>query len=102
DALRERLEKAADGLPFQTRLFEPFLREAPAAREAPLINAGALKGTGLALRLEWLLSARPDSWMAMLPLRGVRDAAAVSGALHRTNGVDLLDLKAEADALYQG
>ena len=102
DALRERLDKAADGLPFQSQLFEPFLREAPAAREAPLINAADLKGTGLALRLEWLLSARPDRWMAMLPLRGVRDAAVVSGALDRTNGVDLLDLKAEADALYRG
>ena len=102
DALRERLDQAADGLPFQTQLFEPFLREAPAAREAPLINAGDLKGTGLALRLESLLSARSDGWTAMLPLRGVRDAPALSAALHGVNGVDLLDLKAEADALYHG
>ena len=100
DALRERLDKAADGLPFQAQLFEPFLREAPAARQAPLLNAGDLKGTGLALRLEGLFSARIGGWMAMLPLRGVRDAAVVSGALHGANGVDLLDLKAEADALY--
>jgi predicted exporter len=102
DALRERLTEAMDNLPFQTGLFEPFLREAPAARDAPLVKAGDLKGTGLALRLESLLSARPDSWIGMLPLRGVHDAGAVSAALHRTNGVDLLDLKVEADALYQG
>jgi predicted exporter len=102
DILRERLDEAADGLPFQTRLFEPFLAEAPAARQAPLISASDLKGTALALRLDWLLSARTGGWTAMLPLRGVRDAAAVSGALHRANGVDLLDLKAETEALYHG
>jgi predicted exporter len=100
DVLRERLDQAADGLPFQARLFEPFLTQAPAARQAPLINASDLKGTGLALRLDWLLSARTGGWTAMLPLRGVHDAAVVSGALHHANGVDLLDLKAEADALY--
>jgi predicted exporter len=102
DVLRERLNEAADGLPFQARLFEPFLADAAAARQAPLINANDLKGTGLALQLESLLSARTGGWMAMLPLRGVRDAAAVSGALQRTNGVDLLDLKAEMEALYHG
>ncbi len=100
NVLRERLDEAADGLPFQSRLFEPFLEEAPAVRQAPLINASDLKGTGLGLRLEWLLSARTGGWTAMLPLRGVHDPDTVSGTVHRANAVDLLDLKAEADALY--
>ena len=100
DILRERLEQAADGLPFRAQLFEPFLQEVSAARQAPLVSASDLKGTGLGLRLESLLSARPDGWMAILPLRGVRDAGVVAGALRSANGVELLDLKGEADALY--
>jgi len=96
------LNEASEGLPFRTELFEPFLQEAPAARQAPLVDAGDLTGTGLALRLEWLLSARSGRWIAMLPLRGVRDGVALSGALSGPNGVDLIDLKVEADALYRG
>jgi predicted exporter len=99
--LRENLDQAADGLPFQPQLFEPFLQEASAARQAPLINAADLKGTGLALRLESLLTERHDGWMAMLPLRAVREPAAVAGDLRGVNGVHLLDLKAEANALYR-
>jgi predicted exporter len=38
----------------------------------------------------------------MLPLRGVRDGVTLSGALSGPNGVDLIDLKVEADALYRG
>ena len=102
DVLRTRLNEASDGLPFRIELFEPFLQEAPAARQAALVGAADLAGTGLALRLEWLLSARPGGWMAMLPLRGVRDGTALSSALSSANGVSLVDLKAEADALYRG
>ena len=101
DVLRERLEQAADRLPFRSELFEPFVQEVSAARQAPLVSAGDLKGTGLAVRLESLLIARPDGWMAMLPLREVRDAGVLAAALRGANGVELLDLKGEADALYR-
>jgi predicted exporter len=100
--LRDNLDRAAYDLPFQPQLFEPFLQDASAARQAPLINAADLKGTGLALRLESLLAERHDGWMAMLPLRAVRDPAVVAADLRGMNGVHLLDLKAEADALYHG
>jgi len=100
DILRETLDQAADGFPFRKQLFEPFLQEVSAARQAPLVSAGDLKGTGLALRLESLLVAHNDGWIAMLPLRGVRDPGLVAAALHDANGVELLDLKGEADALY--
>lgn len=99
--LRQNLDQAAYGLPFQPRLFEPFLQDASAARQAPLINAADLKGTALALRLESLLTERHDGWMAMLPLRGVQEPAVVAGHLGGMPGVHLLDLKAEADALYR-
>jgi len=99
--LRERLERAEDGLPFQTQLFLPFLQEISAARESPLVSAGDLKGTGLALRLEALLITRPGGWVAMLPLRGVRDAVAVADALRAVDHAELLDLKGQADALYR-
>jgi predicted exporter len=99
--LRENLQQAARELPFQPELFEPFLRDASAARQAPLISASDLKGTGLALRLESLLVERGAGWLAMLPLRAVREPAAVIGNLRGVDGIYLLDLKAEADALYR-
>ena len=82
-------------------MFLPFLQEISAARESPLVNAGDLKGTGLALRLEALLITRPGGWVAMLPLRGVRDAVAVADALRAVDHAELLDLKGQADALYR-
>src|SRR5262249_21545290 len=102
DALRDNLDQAVQGLPFQPRLFEPFLRDAAAARQQALITAGDLAGTALALRLDSLLSQRDDGWMAVLPLRAVREAAVATRELSGVSGVHLLDLKGEADTLYRG
>ena len=102
EALRDNLEQAAQGLPFQPRLFEPFLKDAAAARQQPLISRNDMAGTALALRLESLLSERDGAWTAMLPLRAVREPAAAARELSGLAGVHLLDLKAEADALYRG
>jgi predicted exporter len=101
DILQQRLDQAADGLPFRAQLFAPFVQDVAAARQAPLVSGSDLKGTGLAFRLQSLLISRPDGWTAMLPLRGMRDTAPVASALRSQNGVALLDLKAEADALYR-
>jgi predicted exporter len=69
----------------------------------PLIERGSLQGTRFALRLETLLVKREGGWMAMLPLRNVKDAASLARDLPVPPGaqVVLLDLKHESDQLYR-
>jgi predicted exporter len=105
--LREQLLQAQRGLPFRPGLFEPFLRDAAAARTQPLLTRDALQGTALALKLDALLVQREAAgvagWTAMLPLRGVTDAAAIGRELARQPDpqVVLVDLKQESDTLYR-
>lgn len=105
--LRENLLEAQRGLPFRAGLFEPFLHDAAAARVQPLLDGASLHGSGLGLKIDSLLVKRTGGgttgWTAMLPLRGVTDAAAIArelGLLANPPAV-LVDLKHESDALYQ-
>jgi predicted exporter len=102
--LRRNLAEAAHGLSFRVEQFQPFLDDTASAKVAPLLRAADLEGTGLRVRLDSLLAERKDGWLAMLSLRGVRDAAAVGAALDRLHrsSIHLLDLKREADDLYRG
>ena len=102
--LRANLEKAVTGLPFRGKVFEPFLADAAAARNAPPIDRGDMQGTRLALRVDSLLARRADGWAAMLPLRNVEDAAGIARSLVAPSGAQavLLDLKRESEALYHG
>ena len=101
--LRANLERALRGLPFRPQVFEPFLKDAAAAKSMPLIDRGSLRGTRLALRLDTLLVRRGSGWVAMLPLRNVKDAARLAGDLPAPPGaqVVLLDLKHESNQLYR-
>lgn len=102
DTLRRDLEEALQGLPFRPGLFVPFLRDVDRARVQPLIDRDSLQGTGLALRVDSLLVERAGEWIAMLPLRGVRDSAAIDRMVAPQSGSEIviLDLKAASDALY--
>ena len=104
EKLRRDLAKAAEGLPFRAGTFAPFVEEAQSAKRQPALVRADLQGTALALKLEALLAQRRTQWFAMLPLRGVADAAALEREIARfgPQGVVLLDLKRESDALYQG
>ncbi|MEO8440879.1 MAG: MMPL family transporter, partial [Betaproteobacteria bacterium] len=81
--LRENLGDAQRGLPFRTGLFEPFLRDAEAARTQTPLQHTSLHGTAMALKVDTLLvkrdgaGAATPAWTSMLPLRGVTDAAAI-------------------------
>lgn len=103
ETLRRNLQAALGGLPFRPDAFEPFVRDVAAARSAPLLERASLQGSSLALRLDALLVRRESGWAAMLPLRGVTDAAAIAGPIDRPVAaqVVLLDLKHEADQLYR-
>jgi predicted exporter len=102
-ALRANIERAAQGLPFRRQLFEPFLKDAAAAHAMPPLERGALQGTRLGLRLDALLVQREAGWVAMLPLRNVKDAAAIAREISAPPGTQavLLDLKRESDQLYR-
>jgi predicted exporter len=104
EKLRRDLAKAAAGLPFRAGVFAPFLEDAQMAKRHPALTRADLHGTALALKLEVLLAQRRSQWFAMLPLRGVTDAAALEAQIARfgPQAVVLLDLKRESDALYQG
>jgi predicted exporter len=101
--LRANLERALEGLPYRRQVFEPFLKDAAAVRDVPLLDRGSLEGTRLALRLDTLLAKRDGGWVAMLPLRGVVDAAKIAQDVMAPPGARavLLDLRRESDSLYR-
>jgi predicted exporter len=101
--LRANLERALQGLPYRRQVFEPFLKDAAAVKDMPLLDRGSLEGTRLALRLDTLLVKRENGWVAMLPLRGVTDAAGIAREFAAPAGTRavLLDLKRESNQLYR-
>jgi predicted exporter len=103
ETLRENLRQALQGLSFRTGLFEPFVRDAAAARDLPLLDRQSLQGTHLALRLDSLLTKRENGWAALVPLRGVTHADNVVreiGVVPQAQVV-LLDVKRESEVLYR-
>lgn len=101
--LRANLERAARGLPFRAGVFEPFLADAAAARNAAPIERSQLQGTRLGLKVDSLLLEREGAWVAMLPLREVTGAAGVARHIAAPPGARavLLDLKSESEQLYR-
>jgi predicted exporter len=101
EELAANLVTALAGMPFRSGTFAPFLADAEAARTGPLIERGALAGTGIELKLEALLLPRGEGWIAMLPLRGVAapDRVAAAIAARHEPGAVFLDLKSESDNL---
>jgi predicted exporter len=103
EVLRANLEEASRGLPFRAHVFEPFLRDASAAKNAAPLERENLEGTRLALKVDSLLVRREGGWAAILPLRGVSDPQAIGSALDRQKGSDivLLDLKGATDDMFR-
>jgi len=100
--LRRNLQQALRGLPYRREAFEPFLTTAAEVRTMPLVSRDSLQGTSFALKLDTLLVRRGPGWAAMLPLRGVTDAARIAREISALSGTQavLLDLKGESDRLY--
>lgn len=110
--LGRRLERALSGMPLRAQRLAPFLHDVEAARTAPPLTRASLAGTSFATLADSLLVRGADGWRALLPLQApvsaghardidaglVRRAVSV-GAPDR---VTVLDIKAQADALYSG
>jgi predicted exporter len=97
DDLRRNLTTALSGLPFRPATFDPFLRDVENARSAPAVTATDYAGSALGLKVESLLRNDADEWHVVVPLAGVKDAAALQAALARSGAqARLLDLRAES------
>lgn len=106
--LRARLAAALAGLPVKPGVLEPFVADVAAARRGATLTEADLAGTSLAAATDALLVHTSAGWSALLPV-AVSDGDLAPGALARLraavaaqDGAPLLDLKAEADALYGG
>ena len=106
--LRTRLGEALAGLPVSAARLEPFVHDVEQARTSALLRPADFAGTPLGSALEALLQSSGGAVTAYLPITGpgggdlspaalARLRTAVAGA---TPAATLLDLKAEADALY--
>ena len=106
--LRDRLQKAVEGLPVSAERLQPFLTDAEAARTQPLLTRQDLADTSLSSGFDALLTHGRTGWVALLPLRAsmqhpsyiddrpVRKAVEEAAPGHAV----LLDVKGEADTLY--
>lgn len=105
--LETRLAQAVQGLPVRAQLFTPFLADIAAARSQPLLQAGDLKQTSMAMALDALLIRQENHWSALLPLTAPENginASRIRAALSATGlpNVLFVDMKAESDRLYSG
>ena len=100
--METNLREALRGLPFRDGLFAPYLDELDAARALAPVDRHDLDGTYLALKFDSLMLQRDGGWAAMLPLREVRDVAAIRAAIDQLPGraARLIDVKQETDQLY--
>lgn len=78
DILRADLERSQTGLPFKTGSFEPFLRDVQRARTAAPLELNDIQGSALGARVESLLYARDNEWVALAPLSGVNNGKALA------------------------
>jgi predicted exporter len=105
--LRSNLHDALADLDLKEAELEPFIADVAAARSGPLLGQHDLRGTSLAAGFNALILRHHDRWSALLPLHAVDgsadiDVARVGAALAAAHLADtqVLDLKAQADALY--
>jgi predicted exporter len=103
DTIRENLKIAAIDVGFNPESFQPFLDEINLAKTAALISRQTLQGTQLAAQVDALVVEKPNLSSVMLPLRDVKDEAALRAAIAAINvpEIRVLDLTTETSSLYQ-
>jgi predicted exporter len=99
DVLRRTLTSANADLPFEDRLFEPFLADIALARTLPPLTRADLAGSPLDLRVGNGLFERSGRWHGLVSFFGVRDPAALAGVFAQQPGTLFLDLKAASESL---
>jgi predicted exporter len=99
DVLRRTLTSANADLPFEDRLFEPFLADIALARTLPPLTRADLAGSPLDLRVGNGLFERSGRWHGLVSFFGVHDPAALAGVFAQQPGTLFLDLKAASESL---
>lgn len=103
EELAARLREATAELPLRAEKLAPFLADVEMARSQPSLDAGALRGTTLALAVDSMLYATASGWSVLMPLRapegGEIDARRVREALAQEEAM-FLDVGAESNRLY--
>ncbi|MGH8687859.1 MAG: MMPL family transporter [Burkholderiales bacterium] len=107
--LRVRLAAALHGLPLRASRLEPFVADVARVRAGLRLHHADLEGTGLGVAVDSMLLRHTQGFQALLPLRApsganqsaVLDPDVVREALAGTSA-QFLDLKAEANSLYEG
>jgi predicted exporter len=101
--LSENLKIAAVDAGFNADSFKPFIEEITAAKTGDLISRKTLQGTQLAAQIDALVVEKQNLTSVMLPLRDVKDEAALRAAVAAINTPHLrvLDLTSETSSLYQ-
>jgi predicted exporter len=101
--LRRNMAEALRGMPFRSATFAPFAAEIAAAKRQPLLDRAALQGTALGLKLDTFLVRREGGWAVMLPLRGVKDAQAVTQGIRHVSEASfvMLDMKQESEQMFR-
>lgn len=106
--LQVRLAEAVQGLPVRAQLFTPFLADVEVTRSRPLLQAGDLERTSMAMAVDALLLRQDRGWTALLPLKAPEGAGINAGKIRAALGatglpnVLFVDMKAESDRLYSG
>jgi predicted exporter len=103
ETLSANLKEAAIDIGFNPDSFKPFLDEITLAKTSALISRKTLEGTQLAAQVDALVVEKPNLASVMLPLRDVKDEAALRAAVAAINTPQLrvLDLTTETSSLYQ-
>lgn len=100
EALEAALVQAQQGMPFQQKLFEPFVEDVQKARALPLLTPERFASSPLGQRLAGMLMARDGHWLGLGTLSGVHDLAALQSLAQQSGGaVRVLDLKDAAESL---
>jgi predicted exporter len=88
---------------FSPESFKPFFEDVEKTRSAAFINKQSLMGTQLSAQVNALLVEKPNLTSAMLPLRDVKDEAALKAGITALNSpaIRLVDMTTETDSLYQ-
>jgi predicted exporter len=102
--LKEALKQALVGLPFRHNIFEPFIQTVETTKVLDPLTKSSFRGTAMGVKIESLLFMRDQQWIALVPLRGVKDREGLIKGIGDQNleGLYYLDLREESNNLVKG
>lgn len=101
ETLRRTLNETLRKTSFKPDAFEPFLADVSRAKQAPLLTETSFAGTSFRLKVESLLFRHSELWVALVPLVGVTDPAALQAAIAGDGNLIYLDLREASSRLLR-